>query len=229
MITRQARIANNKNSAYKLISRVLIYLYRTILIVLLAMGFYNFSLSIDTLRQIKSSDRLLTQNLEFSTEESNQYIFAKTINFTPSAATYLSNSGRLYIYLKKEGLNSSEIKNLAIEITREAGDEVCNFLYDFTNAEEASENYQCDGFYSLMFPTVKLHIDYNDILVKIRGITLSEPREDTKVVLQFSGIKRRLRYLTYFFQSCRFLAGALILSLLHFLVRKVRNLIKKKL
>ena len=207
-------------------SRLLLYMYRVLLLILFFPAFYYFSLSFESIMQIKNADRFKKQEIKFSKKESGQYLFGKDINFTPEMATYLSSGGRLYIYLKESVVNRQDIQNILIEIIRTNLGEIKKYPYQYSDAEEAVEKYQRAGFHSLAFPSVKLHIDYNDIQVKISGITLPTPSDDAEIILAFSGIKRRIRYMTYLFRGCILLVGGLLILFLHFLIR--RKIIKKQ-
>ena len=158
---------------------------------------FYWSLSLDAFLQIRKAELFEYQYIPFSSKEDNIYSFRKSLYFTPEIAEYLSDGGRLYLYLRKEAVGTQKIQNIQVEVIRTNHGETKTYYFDQSNAENAISNYQCSGFHSLAFPNVKLHIDYNGIQVKIQGIKLNDPAEDIKVLLAFSGIKRRIQWLTY--------------------------------
>ena len=147
--------------------------------------------------QIRKAELFEYQYIPFSSKEDNIYSFRKSLYFTPEIAEYLSDGGRLYLYLRKEAVGTQKIQNIQVEVIRTNHGETKTYYFDQSNAENAISNYQRSGFYSFAYPNVKLHIDYNEIQLKIQGIELNNPTEDIKVLLAFSGIKRRIQWLTY--------------------------------
>ena len=136
---------------------------------------FYLSLSLESFLQIRKAEQFEYQYIPFS-DGDNLYSFRKNLYFTPEIANYLSDGGRIYLYFRKDAVDIQKIQNIQIEVIR-------------TN----------HGFHSIAFPNVKLHIDYNEIQVRIRGIKLNNPPEDIKVLLAFSGIKRRIKFWTYLF------------------------------
>ena len=158
---------------------------------------FYLSLSLEAFLQIRKAELFEYQYIPFSSKEDNIYSFRKSLYFTPEIAEYLSDGGRLYLYLKKEAVGTQKIQNIQVEVIRTNHGETKTYYFDQSNAENAISNYQRSGFYSFAYPNVKLHIDYNEIQLKIQGIELNNPTEDIKVLLAFSGIKRRIQWLTY--------------------------------
>ena len=175
----------------------LYYTCNILLIILFFPAVFYLSLSLEAFLQIRKAELFEYQYIPFSSKEDNIYSFRKSLYFTPEIAEYLSDGGRLYLYLRKEAVGTQKIQNIQVEVIRTNHGETKTYYFDQSNAENAISNYQCSGFHSLAFPNVKLHIDYNGIQVKIQGIKLNDPAEDIKVLLAFSGIKRRIQWLTY--------------------------------
>lgn len=175
----------------------LYYSCNILLIILFFPVVFYLSLSLEAFLQIRKAELFEYQYIPFSSKEDNIYSFRKSLYFTPEIANYLSNGGRLYLYLRKEAVGTQKIQNIQVEVIRTNHGETKTYYFDQSNAENAISNYQRSGFHSLAFPNVKLHIDYNGIQVKIQGIKLNDPAEDINVLLAFSGIKRRIQWLTY--------------------------------
>ena len=177
----------------------LYYSCNILLIILFFPVVFYLSLSVEASLQIRKAEMFEYQYIPFSGKEGNIYSFRKSLYFTPEIANYLSNGGRLYLYLKKDAVGTQKIQNIQVEVIRTNHGETKTYYFDQSNAENAISNYQRSGFHSLAFPNVKLHIDYNGIQVKIQGIKLNDPAEDINVLLAFSGIKRRIKFWTYLF------------------------------
>ena len=175
----------------------LYYSCNILLIILFFPVVFYLSLSVEAFLQIRKAEMFEYQYIPFSGKEGNIYSFRKSICFTPEIAKYLSNGGRLYLYLKKDAVDRQKIQSVQIEVIRTNHGEIKTYHFDSNKAECAVSSYQRSGFYSFAYPNVKLHIDYNEIQLKIQGIKLNNPTEDIKVLLAFSGIKRRIQWLTY--------------------------------
>lgn len=183
---------------------------------------FYLSLSLEAFLQIRKAELFEYQYIPFSSKEDNIYSFRKSLYFTPEIAEYLSDGGRLYLYLRKEAVGTQKIQNIQVEVIRTNHGETKTYYFDQSNAENAISNYQRSGFHSLAFPNVKLHIDYNGIQVKIQGIKLNDPAEDINVLLAFSGIKRRIKWMTYLLFGGGCAVGWGIVFALCLLIRRKR-------
>lgn len=171
---------------------------KILLVILFLPAAFYLSLSLESFLQIRKAEQFEYQYIPFS-DGDNLYSFRKNLYFTPEIANYLSDGGRIYLYFRKDAVDIQKIQNIQIEVIRTNHGEVKTYHFNQCNAEEAVPRYQRSGFHSIAFPNVKLHIDYNEIQVRIRGIKLNNPPEDIKVLLAFSGIKRRIKFWTYLF------------------------------
>ena len=202
----------------------LIWSCNILLIILFFPAVFYLSLGLEAFLQIHKADLFKYQYIPFSNKDGNLYSFRKSLFFNPEIANYLSDGGRLYLYLRKNVVDIQKIQNIQIEVIRTNHGENKTYHFNQSSAENAVSNYQSPGFYSLAFPNVKLHIDYNEIQVKIHGITLNNPMEDVKVLLVFSGIKRRIKLWTYLFLGLSAAAGwGIVFVFRSFLWRKRIN------
>ena len=197
------------------------YLRCLLLFLLFSPSFFYFSLAFECYLQRKHADNFEKQYIDLSGRDSNKYIFAKDIYFTPEVATFQSSGGRIYVYVRNSAFNNKTIQNIHLEVIRENHEEIKRYQYNYSDSEKGVERFQRPGFHCLAFPSVKLHIDYNNIKFVISGIDLPSPDNDAEIMLVFSGIKRRVILWTYLFKGLSSLAGCLLIIAIYALIQKI--------
>lgn len=191
---------------------------------LLLPALFYFSLAFESYLQRKHADNFEEQCVEFKKKDLDQYVYKKEVYFTPEIATFLDSGGRIYVYIKDSVLKKQDIQNIYLEVIRKNHGETKKYQYSYSDSEKSVERFQRTGFQCLVFPPVKLHVDYNNIIFTISGIDLPVPESDVEIMLIFSGIKRRIVFWTYLFKVFFSLVGwSLIISVYAFVRRKIRH------
>ena len=94
---------------------------------------FYLSLSLEAFLQIRKAELFEYQYIPFSSKEDNIYSFRKSLYFTPEIANYLSNGGRLYLYLKKDAVDRQKIQSVQIEVIRTNHGEIKTYHFDSNN------------------------------------------------------------------------------------------------